>query len=220
MSGFEVMNWGEIPYLRAVEMQLELLQKRIDGEVCDTLVVCSHPRVVTVGRGTKDYDLLGWRGETVEVSRGGRATYHGPSQIVIYPIVDLSDESRLNLKSRDIHAYLRSLEMAVVEALAKIDIRAYTRSDTQTDDHGNRLEMTGVWVGDQKIAAVGVAVKKWVTYHGLALNLEGDPEAFQGIRPCGFSSRQVTSIEDQLSKKIERQLVTDALISQLKLALS
>jgi len=193
-------DWGLIDYSEALERQMTLVEKVASGEMPDTVVFCSHPPVVTLGRSSKPQDLTGWQGDLIEVSRGGRATYHGPNQLVIYPILNLSRE-RKSLKVRDIGAYLRSLESILIDVLGDVEILANAKTIDGVDESGDKISATGVWVGDKKIASIGIAVKKWVTYHGLALNVRKDPLAFQGLRPCGFNANIMTSIEEVLSER-------------------
>ncbi len=169
----------------------------------ERLVICTHPPVVTLGRGTPSEDILNWQGETIESTRGGRATYHGPSQMIIYPIVDLR-KRREAVRAKDVHAYLRAVEMATVQGLHLLGLRNAEARTTKMGD----MSLTGVWVGEKKIASIGVAVKKWVTYHGMALNVLKDEKAFQGIKPCGFSPSVMTSLEEQLEKILEPRVYT------------
>jgi lipoate-protein ligase B len=121
----------------------------------------------------------GARAEVIEVERGGQATYHGPGQIVAYPIVKLREDRR------DLHAWMRALEQAVIDALAEVGLRA-----------GRREGATGVWIdGERKICSIGVAASRWVTYHGLALNVSTDLSHFAAIAPCGFEAGVMTSVE-------------------------
>ena len=193
----DIEDWGLIPYQEALTRQLEKVENVAAGG-SDTLIFCSHPPVVTLGRGTQPGDVQSWTGEKIEISRGGRATYHGPSQIVIYPILNLNIK-RKTLPERDLHSYLRILEDTIVQTLKEFGLNSEVRS-VQSGAEGPSL--TGVWVSepngtDKKIASIGIAVKKWVTYHGIALNLKRDPTAFVGIRPCGFSTDVMTSVEEQ-----------------------
>src|SRR5207248_1756693 len=122
------------------------------------LVICTHPPVVTLGRGTKiNEDLTGWSGSTVETSRGGRATYHGPNQIVIYPILNLKSPHN-NFPAQDVHAYLRALETASVTVLRETGLSNAEARTTRAGD----ISLTGVWVLDRKIVSIGIAVRKWV----------------------------------------------------------
>jgi len=196
------VDWDLINYSLATERQHELVEEVAQGGP-EMIVFCRHPSVVTLGRATEPHDVTGWTGETAETSRGGRATYHGPGQIVLYPILDLKT------RGRDLHGYLRGLEMAVSNALHDIGILGAEARTVQVGE----LSLTGVWVGSKKIASIGIAVRKWVTYHGCAINFEKDPMAFQGISPCGFQSSVMTSVEEILGD------ASPALRDQLKTAL-
>lgn len=187
-------SWGEIPYLQASQRQLDLVQARILDRVEDTLVFCTHPRVVTLGRGAKAEDILTWQGEVCESSRGGKATYHGPSQVVVYPII--------KLKHRDVLKYLKDLEEVTIQALGCLGLACTPSRQSGLDIKDKKLIPTGVWVNGKKIASIGVAIKKWVAYHGVAVNIDKDFGAFVGIQPCGFSSDVMTSLEEELGKKI------------------
>lgn len=192
----KVEDWGLVEYGLAVDRQLSLVEEVAAGGE-ELLVFCTHPSVVTVGRapGARE-DLLGWSGPIYESARGGRVTYHGPNQIVIYPIVDLR-RPRAGLTERDVHAYLRLLERATVAAVAGCGLTgAEARTARDADGHS----LTGVWVGPKKIASIGIAVRKWVTYHGVAVNFSHDPSAFVGIRPCGFDSRIMASVETEIGQ--------------------
>lgn len=195
-----VEDWGLIEYAAAVDKQLLYLEEVASGGE-DILIFCQHPPVVTLGRATTAEDLTGWSGALVESSRGGRATYHGPNQIVFYPILDLRRQGR------DIHAYLRRLESVTVQALKELGL---STAEARTTKQGE-ISLTGVWVGEHKLASIGIAVRKWVTYHGVALNVLDEPLAFQGIRPCGFEPQVMSSIERELGKKVEIAQVQAAL---------
>lgn len=206
---FAVQNWGLINYASALKRQGDLVERIKAGSHPDTLVFCSHPPIVTVGRSTQPGDIESWEGETMEVSRGGRATYHGPNQQVIYPLVSLQRESREFLHQRDVHGYLRCLESAVIRTLQTYHLPAEVKVAAADDDEmANR---TGVWVGERKIASIGVAVRGWVTYHGVALNVDHDPTAFRGIKPCGYSRATMVSMEELLGAPVAR----NELISRL-----
>jgi lipoyl(octanoyl) transferase len=210
-----VSTWGLVPYLEAQAQQLEMVEL-VAGGYDDTIIFCSHPAVVTVGRGTKPEDIFGWSGELVETSRGGRATYHGPNQIIAYPILNLTKEGRGSIGARDIHSYLRALEVALVKTLKEFDIDAEARTVKINDGPS----LTGVWVGSRKIASLGIAVKKWITYHGLALNVFADEKAFTGINPCGFSASVMTSMEQILGRAISGEEVRAVLEKNLLSGLS
>lgn len=195
-----VLDWGLTPYSEAVARQLALVDEAValrgasgGHHPCHKIIFCTHPPVVTVGRGTQQGDVFDWQGEVHEASRGGRATYHGPSQIVVYPIVDLTN--------RDLHAYMRVLEAAIVATLKKFNIESEARTVKVGPDSPS---LTGVWVGDKKIASIGIAVKRGVSYHGLALNVLHDPIAYSGINPCGFRADIMTSVEEVLQSQDER----------------
>lgn len=201
-------DWGLIPYVEAFSRQKQYVEEIIAGQRLETLVLCSHPPIVTLGRGTRPGDVSTWAGETLDVNRGGRATYHGPSQIIFYPLISLDETSPLakKIKARDLHQFFRILEESVVETLSAFNITSRGHSVQSEVGSTEPSEATGVWCGDQKIAAIGIAVKKWVVSHGVSLNVDADKNAFQGILPCGFTSRQVTSVEEQLLQKLPSHL--------------
>ena len=193
------LDWGTINYQEALQQQILLAENLKKKQAKESIVLCSHPPVVTLGKQARPQDVLGWPGEIVEVTRGGKATYHGPSQLIAYPIIDISK------RNFDLHAYLRGLEKAICRTLAHYQITAV----------GN-VEATGVWVGNKKIASIGIAVKRWITYHGLALNVTYDPKAFQGISPCGFSTETMISVEQLIGEKINRSELKHYLFSYLR----
>jgi lipoate-protein ligase B len=172
-----------------------------DGRIRDTLILLSHPPVITLGRGGDPTHLraspeeLESRGvEYVETDRGGDITFHGPGQIVGYTVVDLDG------RGRDLHRFLRQLEEVLVQAVGEFGIQAH------------RVEgLTGVWVGDAKIAAMGIRVTRWITHHGFALNVSTDLSYFDLIVPCGIAGRRVTSMEEVLGHPVDRSRVRDAL---------
>ena len=157
-------------------MQDELHGKRVGGEIVDTLVLLEHPHVYTIGRRGTRGEVLRPDVDVVETDRGGRVTYHGPGQLVGYPIVDLGPAA-------DLVAYVRRLEDVMISALARFGIEA-----------GRDGANTGVWVGNAKIGAIGVRVTRNVTKHGFALNVSTDLSYFTGIIPCGITDRGVTSM--------------------------
>ncbi len=203
MSQLKVENWGLVHYEEANRRQQEMVDAVAEGAE-ERLIVCTHPPVVTLGRGSVPEDLAGWSGETYESSRGGRATFHGPNQIVIYPILDLK-KSRPAIPTRDVHAYLRALERATVEALKG---SCLLHCEARTTKVGE-TSLTGVWVGDKKIASIGIAVRKWITYHGVAVNILDDESAFRGINPCGFSPSVMTSLEAELGRPVDYEKVRE-----------
>lgn len=204
-----VENWGLIQYSKAHQRQKEIVQEVIDKKRAETLILCRHRPVVTLGKQSTPEDLLGWSGETFQVERGGRATYHGPEQIVVYPI--------LNLKNRgqNIGGLLQIIQKVLVELLQKEGLKAR-----------GTPSYAGVWVHDsgqnieKKIASIGIAVKKWVTYHGLALNISKDPLAFKGIASCGLQSGLMTYLEEHTKRKIHREYFERELTTQLLKAIN
>ncbi|HEX6941236.1 MAG TPA: lipoyl(octanoyl) transferase LipB [Longimicrobiales bacterium] len=182
----EVRWLGVVPYAMALKLQAELVQRRRDGEIPDQLLLLEHPHVITLGTSAREaHVLIGederrWLGiDVFETGRGGDVTYHGPGQLVGYPILDLKPDRR------DLHRYIRDIEEALIRALADFGV-----------DAGRIEGLTGVWVGDEKIAAIGVRVSSgWITSHGFALNVTTDLGFFDSIVPCGIRDRGVTSLE-------------------------
>ncbi|NBV51557.1 lipoyl(octanoyl) transferase LipB [bacterium] len=181
----EVVDLGICEYPRAYEIQKQTLEeKRRNPLFPDRLYLVQHPRVFTFGR--KSQPALHRPSPSFVIERGGEATFHNPGQLVAYPILSLREGER------DIGFYLRSLEQVVIETIAKWGIQ------------GTRKEgATGVWVqeGQKKIASIGVALKGWVTLHGIALNIENDLNGFNEIHPCGFSGAVMTSMKEQLGDR-------------------
>ncbi len=177
-------------YAEALEYQREIARQRISGELDqDILLLVEHPPVVTLGRSSKQKNLvstpefLASKGvELFEVERGGDVTFHGPGQLVGYPIIDLTRHKQ------DLHWYLRSVEDALIRALAELGIVAERNTG-----------FTGVWTGGRKIASIGVHARDWVTWHGFALNVATDLTYFDLIVPCGIDGVVMTSVERELS---------------------
>lgn len=200
MASILVEDWGLIPYNFALQKQFELVSQIADGDR-SRFVFCSHPSVVTLGRASKPQDIMGWTGEICETNRGGRATYHGPNQLVLYPLVNIS-------RTRDIAKFLRELEALVIKGLAEFGLECHSKSKDNLDERS----FTGVWVKERKIASIGIAVKKWVTHHGVAINLYPDSKAFQGIQPCGFNTSIMTDVQSELGVMIDRDKLKEALV--------
>ena len=171
-----------MPYAAALEWQRTLAQARIERRLSrDVLLLVEHPPTVTLGRNShRAHVLYSGDVEVFEVERGGDVTYHGPGQLVGYPILDLGGAGY----RRDLHWYLRALEQALIDALAQLGIPA-----------GRNPGFTGVWTRGSKIASIGVHVKQWVTWHGFALNVTTDLTAFERIVPCGIPGVVMTSVE-------------------------
>lgn len=195
-----IEDWGQVDLTLAVDRQLALVHAVREGKTPDTLVFCWHPPVVTCGRGTQPGDIDGWNGPVVEVSRGGRATYHGPGQVVMYPILDLK-RARTRVPPGDVHAYLACLERVTAEALRALGLPAQA-SRERGESRADTISQTGVWLGHRKVASLGIAVSRGVSYHGVAVNVSRDPLAFQGMKPCGFSTDTMISLEEYLGRKV------------------
>lgn len=213
MDQLEFQDWGLIDYEIAVQKQLELLEVVFEKQTPGYLIFCTHPPVVTLGRATQACDVTDFQGSIIQVSRGGRATYHGPSQILIYAIVNLKHK-RKNRRPREVVGFLRDFENSLVKVLEFYKVTAQGKS-LQKKLVNSETDETGVWVGNQKIASLGIAVKKWITYHGAALNIDHDPNAHQGIKPCGFEPSVMTSLEKILDKKISKSEFVQRLQSVL-----
>lgn len=190
---WHILTLPRTPYLDAWRLQHRLLAARQQGIVPDTMALLEHPHVYTLGRKAVPEHLLfspeelAARGvETHWVDRGGDITYHGPGQLVGYPIFDLEGHRK------DVHWYLRSVEEALIRALAEFGLEA-----------GRVTGRTGVWVGDEKVAAIGVGVRRWVTWHGFALNVSTDLDAFSLIVPCGIRDKGVTSLQRLLGRAVD-----------------
>lgn len=215
-DNLEFQDWGLIDYEVATAKQLQLVEKVFHEQTPGYLIFCTHPPVVTLGRSTTHDDVTDYSGQKIEVSRGGRATYHGPSQVIVYPIVNLK-LSRKNRNPNEVVGFLRDFENAIVDVLKDYDLKAQGRSLQKKSDSLSKTDETGVWVGEKKLASLGIAVKKWVTYHGAAINVEYDPKAHQGIKPCGFEPKVMTSLEELMGqshptkKEFEQKLKAELL---------
>lgn len=203
----EIQDWGLIDYFESNKRQLELVERVHDNNLAGVIVFCTHPEIVTLGRSTEKGDVFSWDGPVAEISRGGRATYHGPSQLVIYPIINLKYTGRPTNEQQNVAGHLRKLENGIIDWLGSLSIKAEGKTldsenrKPQQDYKGNAVEETGVWVQGRKVASLGIAVKKWVTYHGAAINLFSDKNAFRGMYPCGFSQSVMVSVEDLIGEK-------------------
>ena len=182
-----------MPYDEALVLQSELVVRRRSGEIADQLLLLQHPHVITLGTSSSRSNVLADESkrrdlglELIDVGRGGDVTYHGPGQLVGYPILDLKPDRK------DVHCYLRDLEAVVIHALTRLDIRAVPIPD-----------LTGVWVDGRKIAAIGVRVSSgWITSHGFALNVSNDLSYFDAIVPCGIPDVSVTSVSEVLGRGV------------------
>lgn len=187
----DVRHLGRCDYQATATLQETLVTSRRAAQIPDTLLLLEHNPVITLGRTPQEHAVFGHNQlPVVETPRGGQATYHGPGQLVAYPILDLRDHRR------DLHWYLRTLEQVVITALAQFDLKAR-----------NIEGFTGVWIAETKVCSIGVAVRGWVTYHGLALNINCDMSGFTMIEPCGLSAEDMARVSDY----IPELTVTDVL---------
>jgi lipoyl(octanoyl) transferase len=199
-----VQNLGVMDYKTASELQLRTLHEVADGSLPPTLLIVEHPPVYTVGltRGAEANLLEVGDVPIVNVRRGGDVTFHGPGQIVIYPIIPLMPPHQ------DIHKHMRRLEQAAIDTCEHFGLKGVR-------DERN----TGVWVGDRKICAIGVAAKRWVTWHGMAMNVTTDINYFKRINPCGMDARLVTTMATELNEPPTIKQVSERLIYDLREAL-
>jgi lipoate-protein ligase B len=188
---------GRTDYLAALQVQEQLVDLKLRGASADLLLFVEHPPVYTLGRGGKEANVVAPKDVPVyRASRGGDVTYHGPGQLIIYPIIDLRSKLR-----KDVHRYVRNLEQSAILTLADFGMVG-TR----------RPPYTGIWIGDKKIGAIGVAVRRCVTYHGLALNVNTDLSYFQRIIPCGLSWADVTSMAQDLGAEQSMESVRESFL--------
>lgn len=190
--GLIIVDWGHLAYREAHRRQLEALSQRIAGTIGDTVFLVEHPHVYTYGRGSNLAELLPVTPvdarspvELVPVERGGGVTYHGPGQLVAYPILDV------RARTGDMHKFLRWLEDVIIRTIAPWGLVG--------EHHPTH---TGVWVRGRKIASIGVAVRQWMSYHGIALNVATDLRYFGAIHPCGLSPEVMTSMEQLSGRSI------------------
>jgi len=177
------VGWlGRVPYAEALALQEALVAARQRDLIGDMLLLLEHPHVYTLGRGASEHYLLrpAQSVPIYRVSRGGEVTYHGPGQLVGYPILALQG------RQRDVHAYLRAIEQGLIDGLAHWAIDARRREG-----------LTGVWVGQRKVASIGVGIRRWVTLHGFALNVSTELSRFDAIVPCGIQGCQMTSLRQE-----------------------
>ena len=206
-----VRHLGRVESSAALELQKQLVEERRRGEIGDTLLLLEHPPVITLGVRTKlgASHIVASREEleregvvVIEAGRGGDVTYHGPGQLVGYPIFDLNPDRR------DVHRYVRDLEEALIIALCSLGVAGVRVSG-----------LSGVWVGEpgreEKIAAIGVRISRWVTSHGFALNVATDLRHFGLIVPCGIIDRGVTSLERLLGRAVAVRDVEDAVVAAM-----
>jgi lipoyl(octanoyl) transferase len=204
VTPLDVRHLGRVAYQRGLDLQQELVTRRQQGLIPDTLLLLEHDPVFTMGRNAKFENVLfptavlQARGfEVFETGRGGDVTYHGPGQVVGYPILDLSHR-------KDVHRYVRDLEEVMIRTCADYGVAATRVSG-----------LSGTWVGDEKIGAIGVRIARWVTSHGFAFNVATDLSPFDLIVPCGIRSRGVTTLERLLGRPVAPPEVAERLAVHL-----
>jgi lipoyl(octanoyl) transferase len=212
LRSFVVRRLGKVDYREGLALQQQLVDERRAGAIGDTLLLLEHPPVITLGARNRvsashiiaSPEELVREGVSVhETGRGGDVTYHGPGQLVGYPIFDLRPDRC------DVHQYVRDLEEALIQALARFDVR------------GSRVAgLSGVWTGEagreEKIAAIGIRISRWITSHGFALNVSTDLRHFNLIVPCGLTDRGVTSLEHLLGHRVDINSVMDAVVDSFR----
>jgi lipoyl(octanoyl) transferase len=199
-----VRRLGTVDYQAALDLQQQLVEDRKQGRIPDQLLLLEHPHVITLGVRNRHArsnvletpESLALKGVALfETGRGGDVTYHGPGQLVGYPILELPEDRR------DVHRYVRDLEEVLIQAVSGFGITA-----------GRIPGLTGIWVGDRKLAAIGVRISRWVTSHGFALNVSTDLSRFDLIVPCGITGKGVTSMERLVGRPIAMAEVADAVV--------
>jgi len=202
----EVVQLGSVPYADGIELQENLVMQRKAGVIADRLLLLEHPHVITLGVASRNSrrnilvgpSVLEQNGiEVHETHRGGDVTYHGPGQLVGYPIIDLKPNRM------DVHRYVRDLEEILIRTAAHFGVIAKRQTG-----------MTGVWVGENKLAAIGVRLSRWVTSHGFALNVTTELDYFGFIRPCGLANRGVTSLAELVGEVVSMS-ETSAVVSRV-----
>lgn len=193
-----VIDLGMRDYLEVWNLQKRLVELRADDQIPDVLLYVEHPHVITLGRksdASKDFVVRG-RVPVYEIERGGEATYHGPGQLVGYPIFKLQEHER------DLHKFLRNQEEALIRAIAPYGLEG-----------GRNPGYTGVWCGEKKLASIGVAVRRWVTYHGFGLNVSTDLSYFSLINPCGLKPDVMSSVEALSGRPVPMPEIKDAILA-------
>lgn len=202
----EFIDLGLIAYDKAWDLQKETFSLRKNGEIKDTLYLLEHPHTYTMGKVTDKANLISSEDylrqnniSVYEIDRGGDITYHGPGQIVGYPIIDLS------AWKKDTHLYLRGLEEVIILVCREYGLEA-----------GRIDKLTGVWIGHRKIAAIGIKVSSWITMHGFAFNINPDLSLFSGIIPCGIKDKEVTSLSKETGNHIPIDEVKEVLVRKFQ----
>lgn len=200
-SDFEIIDYKE-----AWDLQKTIFELRHAGQISDVLLLLEHPHTYTLGKVAEKKNLIGSESylsenkiSVFEIDRGGDITYHGPGQIVGYPIINLVEWKQ------DTHKYLRALEEVIIQTCADYGISA-----------GRNPAYTGVWIEERKIAAIGIKVSRWITMHGFAFNINTDLALFNGIIPCGITDKAVTSLQKELNREIPLEEVKQKLVNNFK----
>ena len=203
---FEYCDLGKIDYQEAWDLQKSIFDLRTKNEIEDILFLLEHPHTYTLGKVADKNNLVYNKQELEEkeitvfdIDRGGDITYHGPGQIVGYPIIDLKNWKQ------DTHLYLRNLEEVLVRTCADYGLST-----------GRKEKYTGVWVEERKICAIGIKVSRWITMHGFAFNVNTDLNLFNGIIPCGINDKEVTSLKKELKREFDLGEVKDNIIKHFK----
>ena len=202
MMAGNLLDLGLCSYDEVWELQRRMISQRANKQIPDTLILVEHPHVFTVGKAVPDQIPTNVSGvPVIRVERGGQWTYHGPGQLVGYPILDL------NVRERNIHKFLWSIEETLILTLAEFGIKA-----GRVAGKGK----TGAWVGKRKIASIGAAVRNWVTFHGFALNVNTDMNYFSLIEPCGMPGSAMTSMKTELNENVDFNRVKVRLLSKFE----
>ena len=199
-----VYQLGLIEYSHAYDMQSRLLRERLDGQIPDILLLLEHPPTITIGKSGKLENVLASPEQLAEedislffVDRGGDVTYHGPGQLVAYPIIDLME------RGRDVHKYVHDLEEVIIRTLSDFGVES-CRDVTHA----------GVWVKGEEVAAIGLSIRRWISMHGFAINVNPKLQHFSLINPCGFPNREATSIANLVSQDILMEAVVERLMAR------
>ena len=195
MNSLNILDLGLTEYQRALDIQKTLVKKRLDNSTSDTLLLLEHPHVVTLGKQTSTNDVLNNSIPIVKIDRGGSATYHGPGQLIGYIIMDLRS------KGISVPILISKIHEIIILTLDELDITAKREKND-----------TGVWIGQKKIASIGLSVRNWITYHGFSLNVNTDLERFNTIRPCGHDSQVMTSVNSIKKKEYSKEVIQTKII--------
>ena len=192
-----LLELGKVEYQRVLDWQRNLVKLRKDGMARDTLIIVEHPPVLTIGKDGHPENFKNTKLKPIPIERGGDVTYHGPGQLVVYFICNLSR------RKKDMHLYIDKLQDGIIETFKEYDV------DARKDDAN-----TGVWVGDKKLASLGVAVKHWITFHGVAINLNTDLSDFTQINPCGLTSDVMSTLAQVTKKKIDMKKFSEIIVDK------